>query len=435
MNFKEAEDYINNIPRFTSKNEPEKTKAFLEEIGDFSNKIPTIHVAGTNGKGSVCAYLRSGLNAAGKTTIMFTSPHLVDIRERFMLDGEMISVREFENVFNYVYNSVKAFRKKMGWMEYHPTFFEYLFFMAAVWINEKRPDAVLLETGLGGRLDATNSIESPVACIITEIGLDHCEYLGDTKEKIAGEKAGIIKPFVPVVYVSRSAATDAVIEARAKELNAPVVKVGKANIKNLETTDAGIDFVFNSLYDELVKVSLNTKAVFQTENSMAAYSALRVCADALGIGALMDKVAGGFFKMCWPGRMELLKNGLTIDGAHNEDGIKAFLETVAADGACARVLLYSAVSDKDIEKVTSLIAESGLFDSIYVGVLSSYRKAELSRLKECFAGFKGAIFFFESVEEALGKMMVDKALDVKAYAAGSLYLVGEIKALVSEEVL
>lgn len=433
MDFINAEEYLLNIPRFTSKNEPDKTRAFLEEIGDFSKTIPTIHVAGTNGKGSVCAYLREGFRAAGLKTLMFTSPHLVDIRERFLFNEEIISQREFCNVFKYVYELVKECNNKEGFSGYHPTFFEFLFFMAAVWIKEKKPDVVLLETGLGGRLDATNSIESPLACIITEIGLDHCEYLGDTKEAIAGEKAGIIKPGVPVIYVSHQEPCDEVIERRAKELNSKTYRVSKENIKNLETTDAGIDFVFNSLYDELVKISLNTVALYQTENSMAAYTAIRVSEDRLGIGDKIHAVMQGFTNMKWPGRMEVLESGLTIDGAHNEDGIKAFLETVSKDKAMERVLLYSAVSDKDIEKVTHLITESGLFDSIYVCELSSYRKAELERLKSCFGDYKGRLVQAKNVKEALGKMMGEKALTARAYAAGSLYLVGEIKSLMSEE--
>jgi len=430
MTYSQAEEYLLNIPKFTSKNEPEKTKAFLGELGDFSDNIPTVHVAGTNGKGSVCAYLRAALMANGLTVGMFTSPHLVTMRERFMINNEMISEREFVNTFNYVQSEVDAFRKREGFSSYHPTFFEFLFFMAVVWFKNKRPDVIILETGLGGRLDATNAISSPRVCVITEIGLDHCEYLGDTKEKIAFEKAGIIKPGVPVVHFSKNASFDDVILNRARELNSPAYFISRENIKNLETSGAGIDFSMQSLYDGFVKFSLNTRALYQAENASVSYEALRLLSDSLSKTLDRQKCLEGFKSMIWPGRMEKISEGFVIDGGHNEDGITAFLESVGADGAGRRNLLYSAVSDKNIEAVAGLIKQSGLFESIVLCTLSSYRAADRKRLTEAFENGP-AVKWEDSVSEGIKLLLNDESCDMH-YAVGSLYLVGEIKALTLE---
>lgn len=433
MDFKEATDYLFNIPKFTKKNEPEKTRGFLEEIGDISLQIPTIHVAGTNGKGSVCAYLRAGLEKNGLKVGMFTSPHLVSVCERFMIDDEMISEREFVNTFNYIQSMVEEIHSKDGFENYHPTFFEYLFFMAVVWFKSKAPDVIILETGLGGRLDATNAVSKPVLCVITEIGLDHCEYLGDTKEKIAYEKAGIIKKGVPVVYISGENGVNSVIEAVAKEKNSPVYKVTSENIKNLETFPGRVDFLTQSLYDEFVKISLHTDALYQTENASIAFKALLALSELLPQALDMKISAEGLSDMEWPGRMEKLSCGITVDGAHNEDGVNAFLKTVANDGAGKRTLLFSAVGDKNIEAVAKSIVDSNLFEKIVLCTLESYRTASMERLQEAFKGFDKKLVLCDGVKEALGEIEEENLFGTKAYACGSLYLVGEIKTLENEE--
>ena len=189
MNYREIVDYIEEIPKFTSKK--------------------VIHVAGTNGKGSVCAYLDSMLRAGGYKVGLFTSPHLVKINERFKINGEMISDERFVKAFEEVQKIIK--KAQEDGLD-HPSYFETLFLMGMVVFKEANVDYVVLETGLGGRLDATNTVDHPLACIITSISLDHVEYLGDTIGKIAGEKAGIIKPQVPVIYDGHQPEASEVIE-------------------------------------------------------------------------------------------------------------------------------------------------------------------------------------------------------------------------------
>ena len=184
--FEQAAAYIEEVPRFTSKHTIEQTRDFLHRLGDPDQGMRIVHVAGTNGKGSVCAYLRSILQAGGYRVALFTSPHLVCIRERFAVDGRMISEEDFLRAFLHVYGLLDWDALGRGAEgAYHPTYFEYLFFMAMVAFAEEKPDFCILETGVGGRLDATNAVKRKELAVITHIPLDHVRVLGVTLEKIA----------------------------------------------------------------------------------------------------------------------------------------------------------------------------------------------------------------------------------------------------------
>ena len=207
--------------------------------------LKVLHVAGTNGKGSVCAYLDGMLRSEGKHTGLFTSPHLVKINERIVLDGEEIPDDRFCQVFEWTLAAVKKMEEE-GLP--HPTFFEFLFGMAVLAFAEGGMEYVVLETGLGGRLDATNAVEQPLVSIITSIGMDHMEYLGDTIGKIASEKAGIIKSGVPVFYAQTSEESDEVIRRKAEELHTFCKKIGKDAYEILGIEDKHIAFSCSNAY-------------------------------------------------------------------------------------------------------------------------------------------------------------------------------------------
>ena len=175
MNYTEAVDYIETIPKFTVKHPPEHTRELLSRLGNPQEGIKIIHVAGTNGKGSVCAYLNAMLLAGGKKTGLFTSPHLVRINERFQINGEDVSDEQFLDAFLKVEKAAKEYEAEG---EGHPSYFETLFLMGMLIFKEAGVEYLVMETGLGGRLDATNVVEKPLACIITSISRDHTEYLG-----------------------------------------------------------------------------------------------------------------------------------------------------------------------------------------------------------------------------------------------------------------
>ena len=234
----QAEEYLEKIPMWTrEKHSLTDIRAFLHEMGDPDRKLSIIHVAGTNGKGSVCAFLTSLYRNAGFRTGTFISPHLVTVRERFLLNNEMVSPGKLQAAFETVLETVNIMKEK-GYS--HPSYFEFLFYMAMALFADETPELVILETGLGGRLDATNVVENPLACVITSISLDHIMYLGDTIEAVAGEKAGIIKRQVPVIYDDTVPEASEVIRERAVQMASKAYPVGKGDFSILETKDQGL---------------------------------------------------------------------------------------------------------------------------------------------------------------------------------------------------
>ena len=427
--YEAAEQYILDIPKFTSKNGLEDTQLFLEVLGNPEEDRKIIHVAGTNGKGSVCAYLDSVLREAGYSTGMFISPHLVEMRERFVIHGEPVSKERFVWAFRFVMDRLEEMRRRSGKAEYHPTFFELLFLMGMVIFREEDTEYIMLETGLGGRLDATNAVKTPVLTVLTEIGMDHMKYLGNTIEEIAGEKAGIMKPGVPVVFCDKRREAALVIEKKAKKLGNRWVAVREEEGIQRNLTKKGIDFSMFSRYDKYIRLHLRTKALYQIENALLAVRAIEMLPDAAHI--TKEQVEAGIGKTCWEGRMEEILPGVYVDGAHNEDGIRAFVRTVEADGCAGkRYLLFSAVSDKDYAAMADILSEKRLFRQIAVTRIHDERAVEPETLRRLFDIAGGASCRAEEeTEEALNRFLTQKDEDDYIYIAGSLYLVGEIKAM------
>ena len=358
MNYKEIVDYIEEIPKFTTKNPLDHTKELLARLGNPQNQQKVIHVAGTNGKGSVCAYLDSMLRAGGYRVGLFTSPHLVKINERFKINGQMISDDTFVQAFEQIKRIIdEAVAEGLD----HPSYFETLFLMGMVIFQKAGVDYVVLETGLGGRLDATNTVDQPLACIITSISLDHVEYLGDTIEKIAGEKAGIIKPKVPVIYDGHNAEAARVIKARAKALDSPSYALTEEIYEMQKNTAQGIEFLFRcGLEDdtsEEVKLSIPYIAAYQMMNASLAFFTMEMLRKDHGISR--ETLIQGLAATHWEGRMETILPGVIVDGAHNADGVKRFMETACHFGKEYPItLLFSAVCDKDYQEMIRTVCEN-----------------------------------------------------------------------------
>lgn len=459
--FEEAVEYIDSTPRFTKKSTMEQTKAFLHRLGDPDRKLRIIHVAGTNGKGSVCAYMNSILRAAGFKVALFTSPHLVDIRERFCIDGEMISKERFLQAFRQILDLVfgqedsdQVDSKQTGSEPhnsegyesrqpddgpfYHPTYFEFLFFIGMIFFEEEKPDYCILETGLGGRLDATNSVSRKELAVITRISLDHVEYLGDTVEKIAGEKAGIMQEGAPAVYWDTCPETTAVFEKKAAELGVSAASVSENDISFLNFNRKNIDFSFHSSYYNNISLTLNTIAAYQPENAALAVRATELLGTKApngGKAITAENIKKGISDCFWAGRMEEVLPGVYVDGAHNEDGIRAFLETVAMDGhEGTRTLLFAVVKDKDYERMAEKIVKSGLFRKIAVAGMNTWRDAGPEVLRPLFGGYSGCCpESYGNVVSALEKLLQSRSVGERIYAAGSLYMVGEIKEFIEDD--
>lgn len=443
VSFEEAVQYIDGLPRFSENSTMEDTRAFLRRLGDPDAGLRVLHVAGTNGKGSVCAYLRSVLEAAGRRVAVFTSPHLVDMRERFVIDGKMIDRETFLTAFLRVYGLLDWQALEAG-EGYHPTFFEYLFFMAMLIFAKAKPDYCILETGLGGRLDATNAVCRKEMAIITHIGLDHVAYLGHTLSAIAGEKAGIIREGVPVVYEDTCQEAGQVIRDRARLLSADAYGLSRIDYRFSKISNKNIAFSYISRYYGSVSLTLPTFARYQMENCALALRALEVLAErekqgkSTPAGAplrltpeIMERGVSACF---WPGRMEEVLPEVYVDGAHNEDGVRAFLESVAEDGHVgSRHLLFAAAADKDYAAMLRRIVESGLFDGLSIAHMNNKRAAAPGCLERALTAAPDiAVTQYETVPEALRAILASreaKAVSERIYIAGSLYLVGEVKAI------
>lgn len=421
--YEEAEEYILQIPKFAKKNSLDVTKQFYERLGSPAKQIKTIHVAGTNGKGSVCSYLNGILTEGGYSVGMFTSPHLVTMRERICISGLLASKKEFLEAFCYVMERVEEVQTEE---QYHPTFFEILFFIAMVIFEKRKPDYLILETGLGGRLDTTNIVEKPVVTILTEIGLDHMEYLGDTLTQIAYEKAGIIKPEVPVVYWKKEQEVTNVIEKTASKQRTKAFSVEISSCKNCEIQNKSIAFSLKSRYYDYIRLVLPTIALYQVENVSLAIAALEII-DA-GRTIMKEQIEKAVSSTKWEGRMEEIAPNVYVDGAHNQDGIKAFVETVKATERRDNILLFSAVKDKDYEKMIQILMKEELFSYIAVTQIEGERGTQSETLKEVFRKYTNkTIHTFESMEEAYQSCLREQEGEAKLYIVGSLYLVGMVK--------
>ena len=328
-------DYIYNIPKFSKKSSLANTRIMLDRIGFDENSKKIIHVAGTNGKGSVCAYLAGILGKVGKKTGLFTSPHLVRINERIVINGEEVTDSVFEDSFKRI-KKISEDMVRDGFD--HPSFFEFLFGMAMDIFKNSDTEYIILETGLGGRLDATNVITHPVMTVLTSISLDHTEILGDTYEKIAMEKAGIIKEGVPVLFINRRKDVTDVFMEKAREKNAPVTIIEPDDIKDIVIKDKNIDFCLHNKYYDNEIFSVQTKAEYQAENaSLAATAAAMLSID-------RTSVKEGLSSVVWIGRMQRMDDGLVVDGGHNDDGIEHFLASVRKDGWKGRRILRTNIT-------------------------------------------------------------------------------------------
>ena len=380
-------------------------------------------MAGTNGKGSVCAYLDSMLRAGGYKVGLFTSPHLVKINERFKINGEMISDEQFVKAFEEVQTIIRQAQE--DGLD-HPSYFETLFLMGMVVFKEADVDYVVLETGLGGRLDATNTVDRPLACIITSISLDHVEYLGDTIGKIAGEKAGIIKPQVPVIYDGHQPEASEVIEKRAKELGSPAFALTEDMYEMQKNTREGIDFSFHCKYYNTVQLSIPYIAPYQMMNASLAFFTMEQLRDVHKIP--VEKLIEGLKNTHWEGRMETILPDVIVDGAHNADGVARFVETACHFGKEHPItLLFSAVADKEYEKMIRTVSEKIRPRAVVATEVGGSRVVPATELAQFFKE--------DGCEQVIAEANVgeafEKALSLKGdgmlFCVGSLYLVGEIK--------
>lgn len=432
--YEEAVSEILDIPKFSSKNTMQDTREFYHYLGKPGNGSKMIHVAGTNGKGSVCSYLSQILLENTRKVGMFTSPHLVDMTERIQIGGTEVTREKFAGIYGKLMEKLQTFLElAQEGANYYPSFFETLFFMAMLLFEEEQTEYIILETGLGGRLDATNIIEGAVATVITSIDMDHMEHLGNTLEAITFEKAGIIKENVPVIYWSESEVVAEIIEKQADDKRCIKVPVSRKDIKNFKRVNKNIDFSFHSRYYDYVRVILSTGAFYQMENALLAIRTIETIDSHRNI--TLSQLQNALYKARWQGRMEEVAENVFVDGAHNDAGVEAFLECVRKDVYETKILLFAVMRDKDYESMIQKICKDNLFTEINITTVQGERAVKPKELSEIFGKYtKAKIREFSSIEEAFAECCTNRChkaeQSLSVYIIGSLYLIGEIKDII-----
>ena len=338
--------YINEPRWMESRLGLDRIRELLDRLGRPQDRLKFVHVAGTNGKGSTCAYLASILQAAGLRTGLFTSPYLITFEERIRADGVNIALDQLAEVALLVKEQAEA-------MTDHPTEFELMTAVALVHFARQGCDIVVLEVGLGGTLDSTNVIDPPECAVITALGMDHVKELGPTIADIAAAKAGIIKPGSPVVSYGGVPEADAVIARVAKEQNAPLTVV---DLSRLKVEGGDLDAVTFD-FDGLDGVRLPLIGSYQPKNAALAITALRVLRGR-GWNIPDSAIRTGLEQVSWPGRFELLRHSpaFLLDGSHNAHGMRATVQSLRDRFPGQKfVFLLSIMADKDVDEMLALL--------------------------------------------------------------------------------
>ena len=428
-NYEEAVEMLYRIPRFHSNHFLSNICQVLSAMGNPDKKMQIVHIAGTNGKGSTAAYLAALLQAGGYKVGLFTSPHLVDIRERFQVNGRMIE----KALLVEAVQEVSCLLREIP--QYTPCFFDMMFFIGMYAFSKEEVDILILETGLGGTLDATNAVSKKALTLITHIGLDHTEILGDTLEKIALEKAGIMMPSVPCVVGAHNEGVSHIFLKKSEEIGAECRILGKDDYRCHSLSEKSVAFSYISRYYGTIEIVLSTTAFYQVENVSLAMAGLERLIES-GIVDLkrmsIEAIKSALFQTTWQGRMEEVFPHVYLDGAHNVDGIEAFLNSVKhTKFKGRRFLVFSAVSDKAYAEMLSSIVESTMFDEIVVTQVKGERAVEAEVLYERLQATTPKMLTkcIPDLKDALQYILTKRQPIDDIYIVGSLYLVGQTKIL------
>lgn len=439
--YSDACRYLDDLQMHKIKLGLDAMRSVLRKLDSPELACPAVHVAGTNGKGSVCSMLQSILSFAGFKTGLYTSPHLSSIRERFRIDNAYIGEEDFTRLIE---------RIRLVLAGQTITYFECTTALAFSWFAEQKCDLVILETGMGGRLDATNVI-TPLISVITTISLDHEQYLGESVEEVAFEKAGIIKQEIPVVSGVLESSARAVIKDICKQRNAPLAI---REIDFFMEPVEGADYIWKRASDSTkVMVTTNGKSgAWQIDNSSCAVAAVIGLRDA-GYEIDDNAITTGIAQASWPGRMEYLELPagnpaetksrhapssilrFLLDGAHNQAGVTYLIDTLRSQFTFNRLfVIWASMADKNYRDMLLEVAREA--DVLILTHPDSERAALPKDLASVLAGTcRNDMVITDSVADALKSVMAQAAPDDLIVVAGSLYLIGEFRSLLIGEVV
>ncbi len=395
----------------------------LHQVGDPHSELPAVHVAGTKGKGSVAAMVESISRAAGLTTGLYTSPHLVDLRERIRISGRRITPDAFACQMTRLHDHLEAVRDRRDTRR--PTYFEIMTHVAFLQFVESAVEMAAVEVGMGGRLDATNVL-SPVVCAITNISMDHTRQLGDTLAEIAGEKAGIVKPGTPVVVSPNAPEALAAITAAADLCGAPVLLIGD-DIRLDEASRPAHGFAVTTPTARFDNLTVALSGHHQRQNAAVAVAAAEIFFEDTGRELPADAVREGLASLQWPGRLEKVAESplVVLDGAHNGASIVAALAGLREEYSPERiVVLFGAAVEKDIPAMVRAVLDGA--DTMILTESGNPRQGLLSEVESAVRSSSAGreLATIPDIDEAI-KAARDEAGEAGAVlVTGSLYLVG-----------
>ena len=392
----------------------ERIGFLLEALGNPQHAFRIVHVAGTNGKGSTCAMIESGLRAAGYRTGLFTSPHLVEPTERIQIAGRPVGAGQFAAAFDQVHACAEKLLR-LERIDLHPTYFESVTAMAMVVFRECGVEIAVLEVGLGGRLDATNVV-TPELCVVTPVDFDHEAYLGKSLESIAWEKAGILKPGARAVFAQQRAEAEGVLEARAAALGVAVTHSSEVAISGVTLHARGGDFLWDGL-----PVSCPLAGEHQAENARTAIAAL------WQLGVAPEAIRQGIAQTAWPGRLErvAVNPEIILDGAHNPASARALADYLDRFYEPRRVwLIYGAMRDKAVEEMAAILFPRA--GHVIVTAPAQSRALRPESIRDL--ADHGDIRVAANIHAALA-LAAEASPEDTIFVTGSLFLVGEARAL------
>lgn len=421
LKYEDALKYITGKKKFGEKNGLDGIRRLCDKMGNPQKELKFVHVAGTNGKGSTSVYIATVLEKAGYKTGLFTSPFIYEFNERIKINNENIKDDELVEILTEIKSVIDELEAE-GFPA--PTEFEVITAMAFLYFNKKKCDIVVLEVGLGGRFDSTNIIENPLVSVICSIGFDHMQYLGKTLGDIAFEKCGIIKEGRPVVnYPYQKKEARETVERIAIERNSELICCDADSIVIKKSDLRG------NIFDACGIENAETKlcGVHQIYNASVAIMALKELVKQ-GYKIDNDIIKEGIKDTRWPARMETLSENprLIFDGAHNSDGMEAFVNNVNELAKDKRkIIILGMVKDKDYGSCIEMVG--AIADVLITTTLSNPRKEIADKLMEKASGTECEKYVTDNVGEALNKAFSLYRDDCIIFAVGSLYMANEIK--------
>lgn len=423
MNYEEAMNFIQNTNKFGSVLGLDNIRELLERLGNPQDQLRVVHIAGTNGKGSTLAFLAGIFRESGYRAGRYVSPASFSYEERFRINEENISKKDLCFYMEKIKNVAEEMLKD-GLS--HPTMFEIETALSFLYFLDKKVDVVLLETGMGGRLDATNVVKKPIATVIASIGMDHMQFLGDTLEKIASEKAGIIKEGCPVISYDNTKEVNEVIKNKAKQMHAKVTFVNSAGIRVLQESLNGESFSYRSSDGRWYeKIEIPLLGRHQINNAALALETLNVIKNYYCISDFQTE--DGMRKTIWRGRIEILEREPMVicDGAHNPDGAKSLLSFLQNNFTNQRLIyIMGVLSDKDYEQMVQILAPAA--DKIYTVAPDNPRALSSRELCNCISKYHQNVEERQRLAECLSEVRQKAEKDDVIIICGTLSFQNEL---------